>query len=369
MNIAVFHELTPLSGARKVVEEYGKILKTDHLIDLYYFDEKEDEKNKGIFNNVYFFKFTERQWKGNNWKNKLYKDNVELVKLFLLHRKIARLINEKQYDFIFVNPSKFTQAPFLLRFLSKKSVYYCQEPLRIVYDNFLNIPKDLSMFKNIYEKMNRAIRKRIDRVNLNKASLVLANSIFSKDNIKNAYGRNAYVCYLGVDADKFKALDLKKEWDIFFLGDKAEIEGFDLLQKAMGLYKNSAKPKVKVVARNDKGNGVSEEELVQQFNKSKIVLALSRNEPFGLTVIEAMSCEVPVIAVNEGGFRESVLDGKTGYLIDRNENELKARIDLLLKNEELRVELGKGGRVHVLSKFTWEKSAGNFLNIVSKNLN
>jgi glycosyltransferase involved in cell wall biosynthesis len=253
--------------------------------------------------------------------------------------------------------------------LSKKSVYYCQEPLRIVYDEFLNTPKGLPLLKNIYEKINRIIRKRIDKVNLSKALLVLANSIFSKDNIKNAYGRKAYICYLGVDADKFKALDLKKEWDIFFLGDKAEIEGFDLLQKALGLYENSAKPKVKVVARNDKGNGVSEEELVRQFNKSKIVLALSRNEPFGLTVIEAMSCEVPVIAVNEGGFRESVLDGKTGYLIDGNENELKARIDLLLKNEELRVELGKGGRAHVLSKFTWEKSAGNFLNIVSKNLN
>src|ERR1035437_5921652 len=229
MNIAVFYELTPLSGARKVVEEYGKILKTDNLVDLYYVDEKEDEKNKVIFSNVYFFKFIERQWKGNNWKNKLYKDSVELVKLFLLHRKIARLINEKQYDFIFVNPSKFTQAPFLLRFLSKKSVYYCQEPLRIVYDEFLNTPKGLPLLKNIYEKMNRTIRKRIDRINLNKASLVLANSIFSKNNIKNAYGRKAYICYLGVDADKFKALDLKKEWDLFFLGDKAEIEGFDLL--------------------------------------------------------------------------------------------------------------------------------------------
>lgn len=365
MKIAVFHELTPLSGARKVVEEYGNILSKENTVDLFYVDQNQDKNIQGLFTNIYFFKFNQKKWEGNNWKAKIYKDTIELFKLFFLHKHIAAVIKKGNYDFVFVNPSKFTQAPFLLRFLDN-TVYFSQETLRIIYDNELNSTKELSFLKRYYEGFNRKLRKLIDKNNILKAKIVLANSKYSKINIKNAYGIDSHVCYLGVDVEKFIPLNIKKQSDLLFIGEKMQIEGYDLLEKTLALYSN--KPSVKFIERARNGKGISQSNLIKEINMAKIVLALSKNEPFGLINIEAMSCGIPVIAINEGGFRESILNDKTGYLIERSETELKKKIDLVLENESLRKTLGKFGRLHVVNNFTWEKSVGNFLKIIDKNL-
>lgn len=353
MKIAFFHELTSLSGARKVVEEYGKILGKKHKVDLYYIDDRKDDSVEKIFNKVHYFKFVSS-------KSRIYRDSIELLRLFLFHRKIAKIIQGKDYDFIFVSPSKFTQAPFLLRFIDK-TVYFCQEPLRMVYDQLFNLPGNLNLLKKFYEKINRLNRKLIDKRNISKAKIVLANSLFSKDNIKKAYGINARLCYLGVDTDKFKSVKLKKTTDILFIGEKEFIEGFDLLKGTLKLYKQ--KPVVGFVSRDKNGLGINETDLIKTINKSKLVLALSKNEPFGLTPIETMACEIPVIAVNEGGFKESIVEDRTGFLVERNPEELKDKMDLLLSDDKLRVEMGRNGRKLVLDKFTWTKSVNNFLNI------
>jgi glycosyltransferase involved in cell wall biosynthesis len=356
MKIAFFHELTPLSGARKVVDEYGKIIGKENQVDLYYVDDKEDLQTAKIFNKVHFFKFTIS-------KSRIYRDSVELFRLFLLHKKIAKIIKKNNYDFVFISPSKFTQAPFLLGLVSD-AVYFCQEPLRIVYDPLMRIPANINLPKKGYEYLNRRVRKVIDANNLHDAKLVLCNSEFSRNNIYKAYGTNAKVCYLGVDTQKYSPKNVKKIYDLLFIGDKSSIEGNDLLSETLKTFKK--KPLVKYISRDSVGQGITEEDLVKELNKSKIVLALSKNEPFGLIPIEAMACGVPVIAVSEGGLKESVIDGVTGYLIKRDKSELKEKIDLLLKNDSLRNKLGKNSRERVLSKFTWDESVERFLAIIKQ---
>src|SRR5258708_3905124 len=131
MKIAFFHEVHA-GGARKTVNEFGKRLKHKHTVDMYYVDGKNDVAEEKNFHSVNFYKFTPKKWTGGNWKTKLYKDSIELIKLYNSHKKIARDIDIKKYDLVFIHPSKFTQAPFLLRFLKTKKIYYCQEPLRMV---------------------------------------------------------------------------------------------------------------------------------------------------------------------------------------------------------------------------------------------
>jgi glycosyltransferase involved in cell wall biosynthesis len=351
MKIAFFHELTPLSGARKTVDEYGKILGKVHKVDLYYVDDKEDKNVSQIFNKVNYFKF-----RSNN--SRLYRDSVELIKLYFLHRKIAMSIKDNRYDLVFVSPSRYTQSPFLLRFI-KKSVYFCQEPLRLVYDPLMKIPQNINSLKKYYELINRIIRKIIDKGNISKAGLVLANSKFSKSNILKAYGIDARICYLGVDTQRFFPKNNKKPYDLLFIGDKSSIEGYDLLEESLKGY--IKQPIIQFVVRNEEGEGIDEDILANMINKSKIVLALSKGEPFGLIPVEAMSCGVPVIAVSEGGLKESVVNGVTGYLIARDSLDLKRKIGYLLNNESLRKKLGKNARELVLSKFTWNESVARFL--------
>lgn len=76
-----------------------------------------------------------------------------------------------------------------------------------------------------------------------------------------------------------------------------------------------------------------------------------------LSVIEAMSMEVPVIATNISGLPEIVDDGKTGILVPPgNIDALSNAIKYLIKNQEIRLAMGKNGRQRVLEKFTIEEN-------------
>lgn len=355
MKIAIFHELS-FGGALRTAYELGKKLNEKHEVDLYYVDNKNIKINEKIFKDVHFYKFLSKTWAGNNWRIKLYKDTLELFNLYKLHRRIAKDINTKKYDCVIVHPSKYTQAPFILRFLTYPSIYFCQEPLRITYDNYVNQMPALPFYKKLYEVINRKLRKIIDRLNIVKADMILVNSLFSKNRVRVSYNLESEICYLGVDKEKFKPLNLKKEYDLLFFGSKNKLGGYDLLNEAVKLFK--IKPTTKIIKKDLlKKDRIPDEELAKEYNRSKIVLALSRNEPFGLTALEAMASGVPVIAVNEGGFTESIIDGKTGLLIEADAKSLYNAINSLLNDDNLRRGMGNKGRKNILLNWSWEKSA------------
>jgi len=68
---------------------------------------------------------------------------------------------------------------------------------------------------------------------------------------------------------------------------------------------------------------VDEEELVELYQYCKAGVYLPRDEDFGIVPVEAMSFGKPVIGVNGGGVKETVINGKTGLLVD------EARVDLV----------------------------------------
>lgn len=80
------------------------------------------------------------------------------------------------------------------------------------------------------------------------------------------------------------------------------------------------------------------------------------NEPFGLTGTEAMSMGKPVIAFNTGGISEWLWDGENGFLIEPNNTEQFAKkVDLLLRDEGIRLKMGERGREIYQSNFTPQK--------------
>lgn len=61
---------------------------------------------------------------------------------------------------------------------------------------------------------------------------------------------------------------------------------------------------------------VDDDYLSHLYRNALGLLALSKDEDFGITPVEAMSFGTPVIAFNAGGYKETVVDGKTGLLFD-----------------------------------------------------
>ncbi|MEP0826882.1 MAG: glycosyltransferase, partial [bacterium] len=91
----------------------------------------------------------------------------------------------------------------------------------------------------------------------------------------------------------------------------------------------------------------------------------SMKEGWGLTNIEANACGTAVLAANSPGLRDSVVDGKTGFLYNYgNISEMAERMKQILSDESLRVRLECGGREWA-KRFNWDDAAELFLQVVN----
>jgi glycosyltransferase involved in cell wall biosynthesis len=83
-----------------------------------------------------------------------------------------------------------------------------------------------------------------------------------------------------------------------------------------------------------------------------VLLLPSENESFGLVALEAMACEVPVIATRIGGIPEVVDDEEDGFLFELGDVSGMADASIrLVKNPELRAEMGRAARRHAIRDF------------------
>ncbi len=361
MKIAVFHELHS-GGARRAVNEFARELKKNHLVDLYIVDDEIDKKEKNFFTNVYFYAFIPKKWIGKNWRIRLYKDTFELYALYKLHKKTAEIINKKGYDIVLVNPSKFTQAPFILRFLRLKKIYYCMEPLRLVYDPMAKITKDLDVLRYVYEKVNRWLRKIIDRQNVNCAEGFIAPSKYLAQLFSNIYKKDVQVVYCGVDTIFFTPSNKKKDIDLLFVGSRETLDGYEFFRE---ILKNvRAGLKVKELLSEDEW--LSDVQLREVYRRTKILVATSYNEPLGLVPLEAMSCGAMVVAVDEAGYKETVVENKTGFLIQRNPKRIAEKLDWLLSHSQELTRFEEQGRELMVENWTWKTCAKELESVISK---
>jgi glycogen synthase len=103
---------------------------------------------------------------------------------------------------------------------------------------------------------------------------------------------------------------------------------------------------------------VTHEEAVALYSSCGVFVCPSRYEPFGITNLEAMACERPVVATRVGGIPEVVIEGDTGLLVPPDSpSELAKAIDEVLQDRDRAEEMGRNGRRRVEESFTWEKVA------------
>ncbi len=363
MRIAIFHELHTC-GARKAANEFAKCLKKNHQVDAFIVDEKDDKLERIFFNNVYYYNFTPKKWTGGDWKTRLYKDSFELYKLYKLHQEIAVEINKQRYDIIIVYPSRFTQAPFLLKFLSLKKLYYCMEPLRLVYDPAICISKNLDIFRYIYEKINRMVRKVLDRQNVSHAQICVAPSKYLAGLFSKIYNKPVEKVYCGVDVKFFKNTHIKKDIDILFVGSKSYYDGYPFLKEVLKCVKTNIKTR-EVLSENE---WLTDTQLRSLFRRSKILIAISHNEPLGLVPLEAMSCGAVVVAINESGYKETIINGRTGYLMPRDPQKVAQKLDWLLSHKDELAKLSSDGRKIMVNNWTWESCSKNLENLIKEYL-
>ena len=99
-------------------------------------------------------------------------------------------------------------------------------------------------------------------------------------------------------------------------------------------------------------------ELPKLFRAMSIVTALSRNEGFGLTVLEAMASGVAVLASEAGAWKDIVREGTDGYLVPCDDPiATRRKLELMMSDSAMLQEMGLHGRKRVESRFTLEREA------------
>lgn len=94
------------------------------------------------------------------------------------------------------------------------------------------------------------------------------------------------------------------------------------------------------------------------FSSLSLVVALSENEGFGLTILEAMSSGAAVLASEAGAWPEVVRQGVDGYVVPVNDLvAVTEKMSLLLEDEEKLIQMGRNGRERVLENYSVEREA------------
>ena len=106
-----------------------------------------------------------------------------------------------------------------------------------------------------------------------------------------------------------------------------------------------------------------QQELLPYYQKADVVINPSLSEAFGMSLIEAMATETPVVATKIGGMPEIVDDGVTGRIVEPGNPQALADATIeIISNPERAKAMGKAGRTKVLQRYCWSKIAETLVN-------
>jgi glycosyltransferase involved in cell wall biosynthesis len=227
----------------------------------------------------------------------------------------------------------------------------------------------------VKERIQRLLRRcyaGIDSSNAGYATRILTPSCFCRELLYRTFGIFSHVSQLGVDAEQFSPGTIAKRRCILSVGALDLHKAHDFVIRSAALiqpkpevwfvYNWSAPGREAYLRTLAEESGValrlsgciSEEELVEAYRTASVTACASIMELLGLAALESMSCGTPVVAVREAGYRETVVDGHTGFLVDRDVEDFARALARVLDNPELRDQMGVAGRQHVLNTWTWE---------------
>lgn len=103
---------------------------------------------------------------------------------------------------------------------------------------------------------------------------------------------------------------------------------------------------------------VPDEEIVSFYGGLSVFVCPSLSEEFGIVALEAMACEIPVIASAEGGLKTIINDGENGLLFEKgNDGELKDKLTAVLTDRGYALKLARNGRKRVQEIYSIKKTA------------
>ena len=323
MKLALVHEwLRVNAGSEKVVAEMLEMFMDDEVTLYTLFNHLEDSAlSKGLQQKQ--VKVSALHYLPGVTRNYRY--------LLPLMPMLIRSFKLKGYDLII--SSSHAVAKGFRRDKSIPHICYCHTPMRYAWDLYEDYSADSHSIKSfLYKLVVRYIRN-WDYRSARNVDFFLANSENVRQRIRNNYGRDAEVLYPPVCVDDFKLSEAPRENFYLCVGRFVPYKKIDVIIRAFRHL-----PGQKLVLIGD-GYGAkkikpllagmhnvvwlgykNDEDLISYMQRAKACIFAAK-EDFGIMCVEAQACGTPVLALNEGGYRETVIPGLTGYLFDGQTEE------------------------------------------------
>ena len=275
-----------------------------------------------------------------------------------------------------------------IRNKNERVLWYCHSPSRAMYDLYKYRMKEFPLKKKVANYLFAKVYRKIDKKIVNKIEYVFANSKNTQNRLKTYLNKDSEVLNPCIDYENYK---LGKYGNYFLVPGRIDptkrieycLEAFKKFKKInkkfnivvagsilphhkdyLKMLRNSygisstQKSAKQISLELKKYNAkilinVSEKKLKQLYENCYAVLFSAINEDFGIIPLEAMASYKPIISVNEGGPRETILNNKTGFLIN-SVDEMKKKMLYLAENKDIAEELGKEGRKYVQENYNWK---------------
>lgn len=392
MRIAVWHNLPSGGGSRALVYHLSGLLQRGHHLDIWS-NQHAHELPLGPYGNAVRYHQIPLSQAPQQvpWTDRLrsfFFEKDQAMRHMEAHcQACAEQINAGGFDVCFVNSCQQYAVPFLGRYLQIPAVLYLGEPYRPLYEAMPVLPwaalesfwakgrhlyYQKRFWKDLWYERKLRVQVREEAHNAAAYTKVLVNSYFSNETFVKVYGWAAEVCYLGIDTQLFKNQTSVERKHVLGVGSFYRHKNPEFAIRALAQIPTSLRPKLVWVSNSaaesyvtemqtlalQLGVGfelhqkVSDARLVELMNGAICMAYTSNLEPFGLAPLEAAACGVPVVAVAEGGLRETVLDGQTGFLCPRRAEVFASKIQLLLEDLALRERMGAAAIAHVQAHWT-----------------
>lgn len=368
MKVAIVHDyLKEFGGAEKVVES---------LLEIW--------PNAPVYTSVFLPKYSgphrERieKW---NIKTSVLQFVPFKSKLISMFRFVAPLVfyftDLSKYDVVITSTAGTYTSPNFVK-IGKKTllVNYCHTPPRYLHGYAVANDWKNNWFRRsllVLGKIPMYFLRILDFKSAQLPKFIIANSEEVRSRIKKFYKRDAIVIYPPVEIPKIEN-NIKKGNYYLIGGRVSRHKGHDIAIRAftkLGLplkvfggtfasygleqFKKDAGKNIEFLGE------ITEKEKWELMKKAKGFVFPSEQEDFGIIPVEAMAAGTPVIALNQGGVKETVIGGKTGLFFDeRNEDSLIAAVkkfeNMKIKSEDCIKQANK------FSKERFKKEMLQFIN-------
>lgn len=278
-----------------------------------------------------------------------------------------------EYDIIV--SSSHAVAKGVLNNSNQLHITYCHTPIRYAWDLYFQYMREAKLEKGLKATAAKYFLHRIrqwDVLSANRVDHFIANSNYVAKRINKIYRRKADVIYPPVDIDLFPLKTNKQ--DYYLTASRfVPYKKVDIIVKAFAEMKDKKLivigdgPDLKKVKSSATPNieflGYQKGSVLIEMMQNAKAFVFAANEDFGITVVEALSCGTPVIALGYGGTAETVKHGINGiHFNSQNEQEIKKAVLEFEKSQDMFEPSAVSETAKYFSRERFEKEIYNYVN-------